>query len=155
MATYTEQLQTIANRYIEETQATVVAAREIAAWAIQNGLWAPQPSALVKQCAEELARAMREEYMTDPQGRRVRSKHVAIREQDGEQIPLWADMRTAGRDHMELAFQQRRRQIVGDCRQLKADVDSYNDNYNGGEPVQIVFDFSEDLEEAELVRAMQ
>ena len=42
-----------------------------------EGLWAPQPSALIRQCAEELSRAMREEYVTDPQGRRVRAKHVA------------------------------------------------------------------------------
>jgi hypothetical protein len=50
---------------------------------------------------------------------------------------------------MEIAFQQRRQQIVGDCRQLKADVDSYNENYNSGEAIQTVFDFTEDLEELE------
>ena len=29
---------------------------------------------------------------------------------------LWADVRTAPKRHMEIAFQQRRQQIVGDCR---------------------------------------
>ena len=58
MATYTEQLQQITNRYIRETGASTFTTREIGAWAIQKGLWAPQPSALIKQCAEELSRAM-------------------------------------------------------------------------------------------------
>ena len=89
---------------------------------------------------------MREEYITDPQGRTVRAKHVACY----EQVPLWGDIRTAPREHMEMAFQQRRQQIVGDCRQLKVDVDSYNQNYNNGElPIQMIFDFTLDLEELE------
>ena len=51
---------------------------------------------------------------------------------------------------MEAAFQQRRQQIVADCRQLKVDVDSYNHNQNVGRPIQMVFDFSLDLAELEL-----
>jgi hypothetical protein len=50
---------------------------------------------------------------------------------------------------MEVAFQQRRQQVVGDCRQLKADVDSYNQNYNIGEAIQLVLDFTLDVEELE------
>lgn len=72
MATYSEQLQQIANKYMRETGITTATSREIGAWAIEKRLWAPQPSALIRQCAEELSRAMREEYVTDPQGRRVR-----------------------------------------------------------------------------------
>jgi len=37
---------------------------------------------------------------------------------------------------MEIAFQQRRQQILGECRQLKTDVDNYKDNYNSGEQLQ-------------------
>jgi hypothetical protein len=74
MATYSEQLQQIANKYMRETGITTATAREIGAWAIRNRLWEPQPAALIRQCAEELSRAMREEYVTDPQGRRVRAK---------------------------------------------------------------------------------
>ena len=40
-----------------------------------------------------------------------------------------------------------------DCRQLKIDVESYNENYNENYnesvPVQTWFDFTEDLEELE------
>ena len=68
---------------------------------------------------------------------------------DGGQVALWDDIRTADRQHMTLAFQQRRQQIVGDCRQLKTDVDSYNENGNKGAPLQIVLDFTEDVAELE------
>ena len=126
MSTYSEQMQHLTNRFMLETGRTEFTTRDLANWAIAGGLWAPQRSALIKQCAEEFSRAMREEYITDPQGRRVRLKHVATTEREGEQIPLWADMRTATRAHMEIAFQQRRRSIVGDCKQLKTDADSYS-----------------------------
>jgi hypothetical protein len=48
---------------------------------------------------------------------------------------------------MELAFAQRRQQIVGDCRQLKTDVDSYNDRHPSERAIQLVFDFTNDLAE--------
>ena len=34
-------------------------------------------------------------------------------------------------------------------RVLKLDVDSYNENFNTSVPIQMVFDFTEDLEELE------
>ena len=60
---------------------------------------------------------------------------------------LWDDIRTADREHMEVAFQQRGTRLVSGCSQLKTDVDSFNDNNSLGEPIQMVFDFTEDLEE--------
>lgn len=151
MASYAIQLHQIVNRYIKAGQQWPATTRQIARWAIANGLWKPEPSAVVDQFARELARAMREEYITDPQGRTVRAKHAArIKADSGEQQVFWADIRSASRTHMEIAFQQRRQQIVGDCRQLKLDADSYNQNRNHGEPIELVFDFTLDLEELEL-----
>ena len=126
--------------------------RDIAQWAIQIGRWQPQRGSLLEQCAEELSRAMREEHITDAQGRSVRAKHAARLKQGEKQITLWADIRTASREHMARAFQQRRRGILGDCRQLKADVDSYNENRVPSNPIQVVFDFSLDLAELEAGR---
>ncbi len=80
--------------------------------------------------------------------------HAAKVRRAGEQTVLWADIRTANRKHMELAFKQRRQQIVADCRQLKLDVDSYNLNRSDGQPIQMVWDFTHDLEETELGRAV-
>jgi hypothetical protein len=147
MATLTKQLQKIVQEYMAADQPWPASTHEMAAWAVHNGLWQPQRSDVIDQCANQLARAMREEYITDPQGRAVRAKHVARKERGGEQIRLWDDIRTATREHMEIAFQQRRQQIVGDCRQLKTDIDSYNDNRNPDLPIQTSFDFTLDLEE--------
>jgi hypothetical protein len=90
---------------------------------------------------------MREEYITDQQGRRVRAKHVARIDRDGKQAMLWDDIRTADRQHMESALQHRRRSIVGDCVQLRIDTDSYNENRCRENPIQIVLDFTRDVEE--------
>ncbi len=150
MATITRQLQNVVSAYMQSKQPWPASTHEIAAWAVKNGLWRPQPSALVDQCANQLARAMREEHITDPQGRIVRVKHVARVERNGEQVALWADIRDADLRHMEIAFAQRRQQIVGDCKQLKTDVDSYNENRKPERPIQMVFDFTYDLEELAL-----
>ena len=151
---YNEQLQHIVKKYESAGNPLPATAHEIAIWAIEQGLWHPQHSTVVNRCAEEIARAMREEHITDSQGRRVRVKHVATVERNGKQAAFWADMRTAPREHMEIAFQQRRQQIVGDCRQLKWDIDSYNQNHNTGEQIQMVFDFTFDLEEIEALVAI-
>jgi hypothetical protein len=92
---------------------------------------------------------MREEYITDARGRRVRAKHVARVTEGGKQLNLWADIRNAPREHLLVAFKQRRQQIVGDCRQLKLDVDSYNSTRGAKHPIPMVFDFTADLAEAE------
>ena len=147
MASYVEQLQRIVRYYREDEQPWPASSRAIAAWAISHNLWKPQPGALVSQCAAQLSRALREEYITDSQGRRVRTKHSARIEWDGEQLVLWDDIRTASRDHMQIAFQQRRQQIVGDCHQLRMDLDSFNQNFNSLRPIQLSFDFTRDLEE--------
>jgi len=88
---------------------------------------------------------------TSPQGRTVRAKHAArVEDANGHQTTLWADIRTAPRKHMETAFRQRRGQILGECRQLKSDVDSYNENASPGIPIPMSFNFTYDLEEEAL-----
>ena len=83
-----------------------------------------------------------------------RTKHVATYARNGKQYALWADIRVASRDHMERSFQQRRHGIVGDCRQLKEDVDSYNQNQNKGEVIQLVLDFTDDMAEYAALKAI-
>lgn len=150
MRTQAEMLQDIVRQYQTANQPWPATTRDMAQWAIANRLWAPKPSAIIDQCADQLSRAMREEYLTDAQGRRVRAKHAATVTRGGEQFVLWEDVRTAPHEHMQMAFQQRRHQIVGDCRQLKMDVDSYNENRQPTQPIQMIFDFTYDLEELAL-----
>ena len=123
---------------------------QMADWAIANKIHVPHSIDYRKQLARELAQTMREEYFTDPQGRRVRAKHVA---QD-----LWVDLRDKGAEADKLkviSFQNRRQQIVHENKQLKADVDSFNENYNRyEEPFQLILDYADDVAELELELAL-
>ncbi len=154
---YVEQHQRIIAQYRESRQPWPASSIDIARWAIAERLWEIHPAKILRQCADQIAEAMRQEFITDPQGRRVRAKHPAPYPdpQNGGQSFLWDDMRTASREHMERGFQHRRQQIVMDCHQLKLDADSYNENYNDGKIIQMVFDFRRDLEEIELISGHQ
>lgn len=149
MAKYRAQMQQIVSKYRLAGEPWPAASKTIADWAIRLGLWELHEAAALAKCAEDISRAMREEYITDAKGRRVRIKHSATRNVHGRQMVLWDDMRTATPEHMRISFQQRRQQIVGDCRQLKTDVDGYNELYPENQPIQMVFDFNKDLAELE------
>lgn len=148
-----KQHQRIVREYRKSGQPWPATSKEIAEWAIANGKWQLQPAAVLKRCAEEMAAAMREEYFTDYKGRRVRLFHPARVQRQGELFTEWDDIRTASRSHMQMSFQQHRRKIVGECRQLKIDLDSYNDAHLDEEPMQISFDFNMDLAEIEAAKA--
>ncbi len=148
-----EYLQEIVEKYRAASQRWPVEIKVVAAWAIANGLWEPHPQSALSLCARELAEALRQEHFTDPQGRRVRKMHAVRRIEflpDGErQLVFWIDIEDAAPDQMHAAFQQRRMQIFDDCRQLRTDVDSFNDNNRFGKRIQLCFDFTEDLAESE------
>ncbi|MGH7962980.1 MAG: hypothetical protein ACRERD_14305 [Candidatus Binatia bacterium] len=141
--------QDLVTRYRESRQPWPATAERIAIWDLNTEHWIPHRSRLIRICADQIAQAMREEYYRDPQGRRVRAKHVARVKRNGQQLYLWDDIRSADRAHMEISFQQRRQQIVGDCLQLKTDVNSYNENGKPTYAIQLVLDFTHDVEERE------
>jgi hypothetical protein len=60
------------------------------------------------------------------------------------------DDEKAPRDHFVRSFAQRRQQIVGDCYQLKTDVDVYNSKSPEKQPIQVPLDFTLDVEELQL-----
>ncbi|MCH7546624.1 MAG: hypothetical protein IID30_09525 [Planctomycetes bacterium] len=130
--------------------------KTIASWAVRNKQWEMPRRDAINVCAKELSEAMREEYFFDPQDRRVRKKHCLRKREelaDGthKQMVIWLDIEDDAdrRDDIEEAFQQRRTMVLTDCRHLKTDLDSYNDNGNPGLPIQMIFDFTEDLTESE------
>ena len=142
--TFAEYCQDIINDYIQETGKVEIDLVKVADWAIINGRWdKPFHLDAKKHCARALAQAAREEYYQDPQGRMVRTKHAARTEQGW----LWSDIKSAPPQHMRLSLQQRRQSVLGDCKQLKTDCDSYNDNNPQGAQIQMTFDFNPDLKE--------
>ena len=145
---YIEHLQDIANEFFEETGEGTVSTHDIANWAMSTGRWEPPNGLISRKCREDFARALRQEYIHDGNNRPIRVKHAARIRRDGQQLTLWADIRQAPRSHMEVAFQQRREQVVGDCCQLDADITYYNSIHDDDKPIQMVFDFTDDVEEA-------
>lgn len=97
--------------------------------------------------ASDMSDALREEYATDGEGRRYRVNHAVRVNKGGVQYTFWAIMRDAPREHMQKAFVQRREQIVGDCVQLNTDVEAYNALHPAERPLQMLFDFRDDIEE--------
>jgi hypothetical protein len=152
MKTKTEQLWDITAQYRLSGEKWPATAKDIAAWAIRSKLWQPQPRKLIDQCASEIAAAMREEFITDPQGRRIRKNYVIrdakeMKEGRWEQMPLWVVGTEASAEQMELAFRYKRRLILGDCVQLRTEIDSYNENNRHGAYINMCFDFGADLAE--------
>lgn len=147
MPTFHRQLQSIFRRYTKEVSADPADLEVVGQWAIENELWHPRPADVRARFAHEMAAALREEYRTDSAGRRYRAKHAVRKWQNGRQLSFWADIDGAPREHMLQAFGQRRKQIVGDCHQLRLDVDHYNSVRVDEEDIQLVLDFTEDVEE--------
>jgi hypothetical protein len=148
---YRQRLQNIVHDYMKEHHVESVDLEVVAEWAITAGRYRKQPISLAKQCKRELARACREEYYTDPQGRDVRRMHPARFPFTGGQMVLWADITKARPNHMYVSLQQRRNGILFDCRQHKTDADSYNENnrFNAALPL-FDYNFATDLEELTL-----
>lgn len=149
MAKFSEQMQAIFDRYTEEVDSSPVSLDNVAAWAIEQGLYRPQPRDVVKLCREALAESLRQEKRIDAQGRKYRAKHSVRTNIGGVQLNLWADIDNAPRSFMEKSFSQRRKAIVDDCFQVKQDVDHFNDENPTELPIQIVLDFTDDVAEME------
>lgn len=149
MAKFSEQMQAIFDRYTEEVDSSPVSLDNVAAWAIEQGLYRPQPRDVVKLCREALAESLRQEKRIDAQGRKYRAKHSVRTNIGGVQLGLWADIDNAPRSFMEKSFSQRRKAIADDCFQVKQDVDHFNDENPTELPIQIVLDFTDDVAEME------
>lgn len=148
-----KQIEKIITDYRAACEPWPATKREIGAWALKSGRLQMSPSAVLDRCANEIGEVMGEMYFTDRSGRRVRLLHPATVTRQGQLFTEWDDIRTAPRRHMQIAFQQKRKAIVGECRQLKTDMDSYNEAHANAAPIQVSFDFTMDLAEFEAAAA--
>lgn len=147
MSKYAEDMQAIFHQYQREVNPDPADLRDVAAWAMMQGLWQPRPSDIRDRFSHDMAEALRQEFRVDGKGRSYRANHAVRAFQNGRQRSFWADIDTAPRAHMEKAFAQRRRQIVGDSYQLRLDVDHYNDSHPEEPKIQLILDFTDDVEE--------
>lgn len=150
MSSYTNAIKEYIKRYkCEVGDDGLIDPHELAEWAYRHGLHKPNVKTIVNAIAADIAKAFREEYRTDKHGRRYRANHAATRKMGNKTLSLWADMDdpNAPHGHFVKSFGQRRQQIVGDCHQLKTDIDVYNDSKRNEEPIQFIMDFTFDVEE--------
>ncbi len=153
MASINQPLQKLAREYKRELDVDVIDLDKITDWVLRNKKWEPDPLKIRRVFKELMANALREEYETDPQGRRVRINHrVSEVDSKGKQMSIWGDNKTAPKAFLHKGFQLRRRQVFGDCRQLMWDVDSVNENRFADDPIPMQYDFNKELKESELVR---
>jgi hypothetical protein len=144
--TKAEQLQRAFHLYTSEHGHLPSGAREVAEWAVRKGLIKLPQIDPYDVLSGDMAKALREEFKTDEKGRKYRVNHSVRVTKSGVHYTFWADINFAPHEHIQLAFTQRREQIVSDCVQLKIDLDVYNDK-NKDKQIQLVFDFTEDVEE--------
>jgi hypothetical protein len=124
----------------------------VAPWAITQGLWKRPPMEAEEVLRRLLSRALRNEYIVDPQGREVRKHHPVISEvKTAEGIKkqsTWYTIFDAPPEKMRASLQLRRRAALADVMQLKFDFDSYNENNRqGGSLAPMDFDFNKDIDE--------
>lgn len=146
MSKYYEQLQKIFHQY-EHEEGYIPTAKEAVAWGVKKRLLTVPDIDPLDRLAEDMANALREETHVDRFGRRYRVNHAVRVTSGGVQHTLWGGMDVSPRPFMEKAFAQRRKGIVGDCVRLKTDVDVYNDKNTEQEPINLVLDFTKDVEE--------
>lgn len=150
MSSYSNQIREYTDRFKREIRDDgLIDPIELATWAYKNGLHKPNPKTIIDSIAADITQIWREEYRTDGAGRRYRAKHAVTTKVGNKTMSLWGDLDdlNAPHDHFERSFSQRRRQIVGDCLQLKNDVDVYNEARLPTEPIQVILDFTIDVEE--------
>jgi hypothetical protein len=153
MTAYSNQIKKYIDRYKNEINSgPAVDPHELAAWAYRNGLHKPSTKTIIDLIAKDISQIFREEYRIDKQGRRYRANHAIRKKQDNKTLSLWADIDdpNAPHQHFQKSFAQRRSQIIGDCFQLKTDVDVYNDARKPSEPIQLILDFTLDVEELQM-----
>ena len=150
MSGYSNAIKDYIERYKSEVGSDgLIDTHAVAEWAYSKGLHKPNLTTVIDAIASDIAQVFREEYRMDRYGRRYRAKHVALKKHGTKSISLWADMDdpNAPHAHFHKSFAQRRQQIVGDCVQLKTDVDVFNEKRLPVEPIQVPLDFTFDVME--------
>lgn len=153
MSAYGNQVKSYIERYQAEMGGDgLLDPHAVAEWAYQRGLHKPSMRTVVDAIAADISQFFREEYRTNGDGQRYRAKHAVRFKKGDKTMSLWADMddQKAPREHFVRSFAQRRQQIVGDCYQLKTDVDVYNSKSPEMQPIQVPLDFTLDVEELQL-----
>lgn len=146
---FREQMNAIFDLYAAEVSPEPTTLEVVADWAVARGLYQPNLRTVAQMCRDDLADSLRQDRRIDRKGRSYRAK-ISVRESiGGVQTSLWSDADLAPRMFVQKSAMQRRRAIAHDCFQLKQDVDHFNDERGGDDPLPLPLDFTEDVAELE------
>jgi hypothetical protein len=127
----------------------------VAIWGYETGIWHPIETDPREVLRRKLVRALRHEYMTDPQGREVHANFSAVEEvmtSDGpKRRSKFYGAFQAPPEVARQALALDRKQALNTVQQMKLDFDSYNDNNAFGatlDPLDV--NFQKDLDEMSL-----
>ena len=144
--------QDIVNDYIRDGQPWPTDRRTIAAWAIRKRRWQPSRKEMIDRYAQNSRKPCEPKWKWTPRGERFglnTAQWSSNRMKSGTRLKSGCGLTAAHRPRNLCArrVQQRRRKVLGECKQLKTDLDSYNDNNTEGAVIQMSFNFESDLEE--------
>jgi hypothetical protein len=127
----------------------------VADWATKTGVYKPEPIDPALQLRRDVARYLRTEYTTDPQGREVRKHHGVVYEVQTpsgiQRHTRYFEIYDATAEHMKASLQLRRRAALRDVLQLNLDFESWQDNNKHGETMEPMdYNFNPDVAETKL-----
>lgn len=147
MSTKAQRLQRLIQHYREETGNDSVDMHEVAKFAAARGYPLPNPKSPIERLAEEFSSAAREEVRHDQvTGHPYRANLAVKQSSNGQQLTLWYDIDAAPRKVAQMAFVQRREQMVGDAYHLTLDVNHWNRINEQDDPIIMPLDFTDDVE---------
>lgn len=144
----------IVRRFEKEHQRKPFDLHEVYRFARKHNLW-PEPHDLAeRKFIDEVAKDLREVYIDNGEGDRVRYYHAVVKG-NGAQGTLWGNVWDLPQEHLETGFSQRRGQSLGDCRQLKLDIEFVNKVRFSARPIVMSFNFDEDLAEEDALKELR
>lgn len=146
-SSYTRQVLAVIDRYIEETGDKNPDYHFVAAWADRLGLIEPPPYSIIKQIARAMARASRDDFITDDNGEPVRRRMNYMETRGESQLTFWFKMEDATPEKMKLSSMRRRNGTLMDVLQLDRDIRYFNTHHNPGDPLLFDANFNPDIEE--------
>ena len=134
---------------------SLIEPHRVADWAIAEGQWNSEPISPEQRLRREIANFLRHESFVDSEGRNVRANVAVVVDEatptGRQRRSRWYPLHQAPPEHMRVSVQLRRNQALDDVKQLRMDIDSYND-HNIHEAVVDPpdFNFNTDIEESML-----
>ncbi|GEM_PF-3779199 len=147
-------IQRFAREYMKTSGVESIDLNVFVQWLLENGHLEADPKRIRRLLREDVSHALSEERFTDPDLRRVRKYHFLTRKRGKQQLSLCFPMENISRKDMIVSLQIRRSGLVSRAIQMQTDLDHFNKFVNKGEAIQLSFDLTNDIKEAEVDEAI-